>query len=187
MAQAGRRPKRPATAGDLIRSLVVILIPLLIITFFFTRNVGDHPVTVVDYGPVLAQARQKAPYPVLAPTGLPTTWRATQAEWVPTGDPYLNGQPSVRNLWELGFLSPENIFIAVNQGDLQPDDFIEVKTREGSPDGTSQIGGQAWERRISPDGRTRSLVWSTPKVTTIVVGDTSYEGLEAFASTLSSR
>ncbi len=187
MAQAGRAPRRPATAGDLIRSLAVILIPLLIITFFFTRNLSDHPVNVVDYRSVLAKARQEAPYPVLAPTGLPTSWRPTQAEWVPTGETYLNDQPSVRNLWELGFLSPEDVFIAVNQGDLQPDDFLEVKTREGTVDGTSQLGEQAWERRISPDGRTRSLVWSTPQVTTIVVGDTSYEGLEAFAATLNSR
>lgn len=183
----GRRPKKPATAGDLIRSLAVILIPLLIITFFFTRNLGDHPVTVVDYRAELAQARQEAPYPVLAPTGLPTTWRATQAEWVPQGTPYLNDAPSVRNLWELGFLSPEDTFISVNQGDLQPEDLIEVKTRDGLPDGTSQLNGQTWERRISADERTRSLVSSDPKVTTIVAGDTSYEGLEAFAATLGDR
>lgn len=183
----GRRPKKPASAGDLIRSLAVILIPLLIITFFFTRSLGDHPVTVVDYRAELAQARQAAPYPVLAPTGLPTTWRATQAKWVPQGVPYLNDAPSVRNLWELGFLSPEDIFISVNQGDLQPEDLIEVKTRDGLPDGTSQLNGQGWERRISADERTRSLVRSDPRVTTIVVGDTSYEGLEAFAATLGDR
>lgn len=168
----------------MVRSLAVILIPLVIITFFFSRNLGDHPVTVVDYPPVLAKARQEAPYPVLAPTGLPPTWRPTQAQWVPQGSPYLNGEPSARNLWELGFLSPEDVFVAVNQGDVQPADFIEVKTRQGLPDGSSQINGQTWERRVSEDERTRSLVWSTPKVTTVVVGDTSYSGLEAFASTL---
>lgn len=183
----GRRPKKPATGGDLIRSLAVLLIPLLVITFLFTRNLGDHPVNVVDYRAELAKARQEAPYAVLAPTGLPTTWRPTQAEWVPRGATYLNDQPSVRNLWELGFLSPENIFIAVNQGDLQPEEFIELKTREGTPDGTSQLGGQEWQRRLSADGRTRSLVRSDPKVTTVVVGDASYEGLEAFASTLGDR
>ena len=40
-------------------------------------------------------------------------------------------------------------------------------------------------RSSSDDERTRSLVWSTPEVTTIVVGDTTYEALEAFAGTLS--
>jgi hypothetical protein len=38
---------------------------------------------------------------------------------------------------------------------------------------------------VSPDERTRSLVRITPEVTTIVVGDTSYEALEEFAGTLS--
>lgn len=184
VAQTGRPRKPPATPGDLIRTLAVILIPLLVITFFFTRNLDDAPVTVIDYRSLLAKARQEAPYPVLAPTGLPTSWRATQAVWVPKGDPYLNGEPSARNLWELGFLSPEDVFIAVNQGDLQPGDFIDDKTREGTPDGTSEVNGQRWERRVSPDERTRSLVLASPKVTTIVVGDVSYEGLEAFASTL---
>ena len=182
-----RGPKRPATPGDMIRSLAVILIPLLVITFFFTRNLSDHPVNLVDYRPILAKARQESPYPVLSPAGLPTTWRPTQAQWVPQGAPYLNDQPSARNLWELGFLSPGDVFVAVNQGDLQPADFIESKTRDGLADGTSQVKGQAWERRVSPDGRTRSLVTSSPEVTTVVVGDTSYEGLEAFAGTLSDR
>ncbi len=182
-----RAPKRQATAGDMVRSLALILIPLVVITVFFTRNLADHPVNVVDYRAELATARQQAPYPVLAPTGLPTTWRATQAEWVPLGDQYLNDQPSVRNLWELGFLSPDEVFVSVNQGDEAPQDFIEDKTREGLPDGTSTLAGQSWERRISPDERTRALVRSSPEVTTIVVGDTSYEGLEAFASTLSDR
>lgn len=180
-----RTPKRPATAGDMVRSLALILIPLVVITVFFTRNLGDHPVTVVNYQPILTKARQEAPYPVLAPSGLPTTWRPTQAEWVPQGTTYLD-QPSPRNLWELGFLSPENVFVSVNQGDLQPADLIKTKTRDGLADGTSSLNGQTWERRLSPDERTRSLVLSTPAVTTVVVGDTSYQGLEAFASTLQS-
>ncbi len=169
----------------MVRTLAVIFIPLLIISFFFTRNLADHPVNVVDYRTVLAKARSEAPYPVLAPVGLPATWRATKAEWVPKGDTYLNEQPSVRNLWQLGFLAPDEIFVALNQGDALPEQFIEDYTREGVADGTSQLDGQPWERRISPDERTRSLVRSTPTVTTIVVGDTAYEGLEAFASTLS--
>lgn len=171
----------------MIRSLVVILVPLIVISILFTRNLGDHPVATVDYQPILAKARQEAPYPVLAPTGLPTAWRPTRAQWVPQGSPYLNDEPSARNLWELGFLSPEDVFIAVDQADLQPVDFIADKTRDGLPDGTSSLNGQDWQRRVSPDGRTRSLVRTSPDVTTVVVGDTSYPGLEAFASTLSDR
>lgn len=179
------RNKKPATAGDMVRSLAVIVIPLVLIAWFFSRNLGDYPVQEVDYQPLLAQARREAPYPVLAPEGLPATWRPTQATWVPQGQPHLNGQASVRNLWRLGFLDPHDIFISVNQGDQRPEQFVTDRTREGVVDGTSVVGDQSWVRYISPDERTRSLVRTDATVTTVVVGDTSYEALEAFAGTLS--
>jgi hypothetical protein len=52
------------------------------------------------------------------------------------------------------------------------------------PDGVSKIGDTAWERRASADGRTRSLVLITRQVSTVIVGDTDYAALEAFAGTL---
>lgn len=168
----------------MIRSLAVILLPVLVITFIATRNLDDHPVREIDWRPVLAQARQEAPYPVLAPANLPKEWRPTRVSWVKVGEPYLNGQPAARNTWQLGFLAPDNVYIAVNQGDLRPQDFIADVTRDGLPDGQSVVDAKTWERRVSADDRTRSLVMSTAKVTTIVVGDTSYEALESYTATL---
>jgi hypothetical protein len=179
------RAKKPATTGDLIRSLVVIIVPLVLVTVFFTRNLDDHPVTVVDWQPVLAQARSEAPYPVLAPVNLPPGWRAVQATWVRTGQPYLNGDPSARNLWKLGFLTSDDMFIGLTQGDLEPDDLVRTETRDGVPDGQSTVGDQSWERFVSPDGRTRSLVQRSTKVTSIVSGDLPYEALETYAGILS--
>jgi hypothetical protein len=169
----------------MIRSLVVILVPLLLITFIATRNLDDHPVTVVDWRPVLASARQQAPYPVLAPTNLPQEWRATRVNWVKQGDPFLNGDPAVRNTWQLGFLAPDDIYVELEQGDKEPAEFIKDETREGRSDGTSLVSGTEWQRMVTDDDRTRSLVLSTPQVTTIVTGDTSYEALESYAATLS--
>ena len=180
-----RPPKKPAQPIDMVRSLAVILLPILVITVLFTRNLNDHPVTVVDWRPVLAQARQQAPYPVLAPTNLPDTWRATQVKWVKRGDPDLNGEPAVRNTWQLGFLAPDDVYIAVDQGDALPDEMIKDDTRSGLPDGTSKVGSATWSRLVSSDDRTRSLVLRSAEVTTIVVGDTSYEALESYAGTLS--
>lgn len=185
------RNKKPATTGDMIRTLAVILVPLVLITWFFSRDLGDYQVQTVDWKPTLAQARSESPYPVLAPEGLPDTWRATQVAWVPLGRPHLNGEASVRNLWQLGFLNPDDIFVSVNQGDAQPDRFVADLTREGYPDGQSMVGDQTWVRFVSLDERTRSLVLSSPSgegeapVTTVVVGDTTYASLEAFAGSLS--
>ena len=184
--RAVARSRKSATMGDLVRSVAIILIPLAVITVLFTKLPKDHPVQVVDPQPVLAKARTESPYPILAPANLPNEWRATRVTWVRTGEPYLNGAPSVRNLWRVGYLTPDDVYIAVAQGDLEPDDFISVETREGAVDGQSTVNGDVWERRVSPDGRTRSLVRRTDTVTTVVAGDTSYAALEAFAATLES-
>jgi hypothetical protein len=168
----------------MIRSLAVILVPVLLLTVLLTRNLSDAPVTVVDWQPVLKVARAEAPYPVLAPTNLPPEWRATRVNWVKVGAPFVNGDPAVRNTWQLGFLAPDDIYIDLKQGDARPAEFIKDETRSGLPDGESTIDGTAWKRLVSQDERTRSLVLSAPSVTTVVVGDTSYEALESYAATL---
>jgi hypothetical protein len=63
--------------------------------------------------------------------------------------------------------------------------MVDQQSRAGTPDGVSVIAGQTWQRLISPDERTRSLVLRGSS-TTIVSADLPYEALEAYASTLSS-
>jgi Protein of unknown function (DUF4245) len=179
------RTKRQATAGDMMRSLALILIPLVAITIFFTNTPGDHPVKDVDWKPVLAKAREEAPFEVLAPANLPQGWRATRVNWVPQGKPYLNGEASPRNLWQIGFLTPDDVFIDLNQGDVRPEEMVDQQSREGAPDGTSMVADQTWQRLISPDGRTKSLVLVGSNATTVLTADLPYEALEAYASTLS--
>jgi Protein of unknown function (DUF4245) len=182
VAQASRPASTPA---DMIRSLAVILIPLVILTVLFTDLPKDHPVTEVEWRPVLAKARREAPYPVLAPTRLPDGWRATQADWAAVGKPTQSGELSVRNLWQLGVLNSDDVFIGLDQGDRLADDLVDEQSRAGTADGESAVNGQVWQRLVSPDGRTRSLVRRDPKVTSIISGDLPYSALEAYAATLS--
>ena len=169
----------------MIRSLAVILIPLVVITIIFTNTPDDHPVKEVDWKPVLATAQREAPFEVLAPTNLPDGWRATRVTWVPQGQPYLNGEVSPRNLWQIGFLSPEGVYIDLNQGDARPQELVDQQSQAGTPDGRSIIAGQTWERLVSPNNSTKSLVLRGPDSTTIVSANLPYEALEAYASTLS--
>jgi hypothetical protein len=180
------RTTRQSTAGDLIRSLALIVIPLVVIAIIFTDVPDDHPVKEVDWKPVLATAQKQAPFDVLAPTNLPEGWRATRVNWVPQGRPYLNGEASPRNLWQIGFLSPDDVYIDLNQGDARPQEMVDQQSREGTLDGNSVIAGQTWQRLMSPDGRTRSLVLHGPSATVVVSADLPYEALEAYAATLSS-
>jgi hypothetical protein len=151
----------------MIRSLALIVIPLIVIAVIFTDVPDDHPVKEVDWKPLLTTAREQAPFDIFAPTNLPEGWRATRVNWVPQGRPYLNGEASPRNLWQIGFLSPDDVYIDLNQG------------------GKSVIAGQTWQRLVSPDGRTRTLVLRGSSATVVVSADLPYEALEAYASTLS--
>lgn len=178
------RPKKQPTPGDMVRSLAVILVPILVITFIASRNLDGPPVQTVDWQPVLSQARTEAAFPVLAPADVPANWRARTVSWVKAGDADAGGTVSPRNEWQLGFLNPEDIYVAIAQGDAAQPELVKEKTRSGLPDGQSTVAGRTWERRVSGDERTRSLVMTTPAVASIVVGDTSYEALEAYASTL---
>ena len=180
------RTTKQATAGDMIRSLALIVIPLAVIAIIFTNVPDDAPVEEVDWKPVLATARQQAPYEVLAPTNLPEGWRATRVNWVPLGRPYLNGEASPRNLWQIGFLTPQEVYIDLTQGDMRAQEMVDQQSREGIPDGNSVIAGLTWQRLVSPDGRTRSLVLRGPATTAIVSANLPYEALEAYAMTLSS-
>lgn len=180
MAQA----KRPATAADMIRSLVIILVPLLLITWFFSSNLRDHPVQPVDWRPAYDQARAEAAYSVLAPADLPAEWIPTRVGWVREGGSASGGAPAAGDEWTIGYLSPDQIYFAVRQSDAAPAQTIADASRDARPDGTGQVGGQRWERFVSPDDRTRSLVLRGPDVTTVVTADAPYGAVEAFAAAL---
>ena len=175
--------RRNSTVLHMLVAMAVLFIPVILITQLFTRN-PEPPVTPVDWQPVAQQAASDAEYEVLAPTNLPEGWIATRARYTPLGQPVLGGDPAVGDTFQLGFLTPERSYIALDQRDIAPDQFVGEVTRSGSPEGESDALGRTWERRVSEDGRTRSLVSRGEDAVTIVSGDLPYEALDAFATTL---
>ena len=171
---------------DMVISLGVLLVPILLISWWFTRTPADAPVQTVDWQSVLGQSRTVAPYPLLGPVGLPDTWVATKAQWSKTGEPAVNQEAAPGNTWQLGMLSPDQVYVSLTQRDAAGPALIAQVSRSGRPDGTSTIGGVTWSRWVSADDRTRSLSRVDGSVTTVVSADLSYAGLEAFASTLRS-
>lgn len=182
MAKA--RPNPPVI--HLIVAMVVLLVPILLITAWFTR-LPAPAVNVVDYRPVVRAARAADPYPVLAPPSLPDGWLATRARWTPRGEPGVNREPAPGNTVALGFLSPDKKYIAIDQRDEQPELFTRDITRDGRPEGDSRVGDRTWRRFVSDDDRTRSLVLLEPTHVTIVSGDVPFEALESFAAMLTAK
>lgn len=175
--------RRNATARDMIVAIAVLLVPILLVSWWFTR-VPEPPVTPVDWRPLLADARAHSPYRVAHPEALPGSWTCVRARWTPKGEAGLGGTPVPGNTWQLGFLTPDRVYLGLDQRDERPADLIADATRQGVTDGTSAAAGRTWARYVSSDGRTRALVLSEAGSTLVLTGDVPYAALEAFAATL---
>lgn len=178
---ARTRPNPPII--HLIVAMAVIMLPALLAVVWFTR-IPPPPVNVVDPAPVVSQAATQAPYAVAVPKNLPDGWVCTRARWTPQGQPGVGGTPSQGNVFALGYLTPQQMYVAVDQTDADPASFVADVTRKGSQEGTSVVNGTSWTRYRSSDGRTRALVLKESDHVTVVTADLGYDALDAFAATL---
>lgn len=69
----------------MLLSLAIILVPVMLIVWFFTRTPDEPNIQQVDWKPVVASARSRAGYPVLAPKEVPEVWRPTKARYANKG------------------------------------------------------------------------------------------------------
>lgn len=168
----------------MVISMAVIMVPLLIIVWIFTND-PKPTAEPVDVAPVLAQAEQNSPYPILRPTDLPKEWVPTRVAWAEDGKQWITSQPAVGNSWQLGYLAPNKIYVAVQQRDRGVNAFVADVTQDGrmEPEVT-ESSGRTWEHWISRDERSRSLVWRDGEMVAVVTGDTDYAQLDAFVGSL---
>ncbi len=180
------RPTSNQTPIQMLTALVVVIVPILLISWFFTSLPSEPPVTPVDPRPVAAKARETAAYDILAPENLPDGWTCIRARWIPQGEPGPGTDAAPGNTWQLGYLTPDRMYIAVDQRDFGQDLFVQDITREGRSVGSSTVAGREWTRYLSDDERTQALVLTREDAVTIVSADLPFEALEAFVGTLAS-
>ncbi|GAA4896487.1 hypothetical protein GCM10025789_12810 [Tessaracoccus lubricantis] len=177
-----RNPK--ARGRDMIISLAVIAVPVLLLIVLFTST-PEQEARAIDLGPFVSRAEAESPYPVLVAEGLGEGWIPVRAAWATKGEPWITTDPALGNSWQVGYLSPDEIYYGVLQRDESGPELVREATREGAEIGEeTSLAGRDWSRYESKDGRTRSLVNDTDGVTTVVSADTDFAELEAFTSTL---
>ena len=159
---------------DLVLSLLVVGAFVAFLFAVVWRPAPD-PARTVDPVPALTAAREQADYPVQAPTGLSAQWRATSARF--------DGDENTTT-WFLGYVTPEDQYVALAQTDGDAGEFVADQTLRGRPDGERIISGRQWRQYTTDDQR--SLVTSMDGSTVVVTGTVSYEQLADFASRLSS-
>lgn len=181
-AMAGRNSN--ARGRDMLISMAVLLLPVALIVWFFSLP-GDTNVQAVPVAPVLQKAKGESPYPLFVPEALGAEWTATRVAWAKSGDKWIDGEPAEGNSWQVGYLSPDDIYFGVQQRDEALRSFVSTVTRDGAGlRAEVDLAGRTWERYESADRRTRSLVNVEGDVASIVTADTGFAELEAFASTL---
>lgn len=155
---------------DLILSMAVVAV---FVAFLFAVVWRPTPEAVkpVETKFALEAARSQADYPVLFPQGLPAGWTPTSARFE-------------GSTWFLGYVTPEQQYVAVTQTDGDAAEFVKEQTLEGQPDGSRTIAGQQWQQYVAGDQR--SLVRTGNGSTTVVTGTVDYDQLQAFVEKLQS-
>lgn len=178
MPAAPTRKRGRETATDMVRSLLVILVPVLVLVFIVARQPSPDPVRTVDWQAIAAGAAASADFPVVGPTGGPARWRATSARYEP-----VPGQ-SEATLWHLGFISSADTYVGMEQSDADAESFVRDVVDKAVTAGEVSLGGATWTRYTVGANGYRSLVrpWGTSTV--VVTGSADWRELEAYAGSL---
>lgn len=165
------------SAAGLFGALFVVLVLIAsswALSRFQQRGATD-PARAIDYTTELALARDAAPFDVLAPSPVPSGWRATSAEWDGVG-------PDVS--WHLGLLTSTGEYVGLEQGNAPGPDFIDGHTPATEVAEPVRIAGETWQVLVSGDGEEHALVREATGVTTMVTGTAPVTELVAFAESL---
>ncbi|MFJ9628523.1 DUF4245 domain-containing protein [Streptomyces sp. NPDC101175] len=164
------------TVRDMVLSLGLIVIAAAIVYVFIPHSDHAPDLKRVDYRVELLTARRAAPYPVVAPQGLPKTWKATSVRY----------DGAAFDTWHLGFSAPDGQYVQIEQSTQKPADFVDTASQGASATKTTQtIDGRTWTRYTG--GRYDALVLADKGSTTVVAGTGSFTQLTEMAQALRTK
>ena len=143
-----------------------------------------QPVTV-SYRADLAELARLAPYPAVAPHGLPASWQPVGSALAVGG---ANGAGTVT--WHLDFATPDGLLASLEETNADPAAFVRRMTNSGtalppSQQAPSSVNGQAWNLSATPARGQRSMYRTSPAGFTLVVtGNATWPELRQLAASL---
>jgi hypothetical protein len=144
------------------RSLLVILALVALLVAIVPRGEGTTA-PPVDAGSVVSQAVKESHQPFEIPEGLGEGWHATSARYAVSTDS--------RPTWQAVWSTPSGASIALKQTTAPTSSWLDVAANHGDSDGTVELAGRTWERRVDARGQT-SVVWVSPQGLATVVSTT---------------
>lgn len=143
-----------------------------------------EPVTVSYHGDLAALIR-RAPYPAVAPAGLPAAWQPVGSGLTAGG---AAGTDTVT--WALDFMTPDGMLASLEESNESPASFVRRMTSNGTvlppaPPSLPRLGGQSWTFSAAPARGQRSLYATSPAGFTVVVtGNATWGDLHLLAASL---
>src|SRR5690349_21047214 len=161
--------------GCLLAAAVVVAIP---------APHAAEPVTV-SYRADQARLVRLAPYPAVAPRGLPASWQPVGSGLSVGG---ANGAGTVT--WALDYMTPDGRLASLEETNADPVAFVRRMTNSGtalppSQQALSSVNGQAWNLSATPARGQRSMYRTSPAGFTLVVtGNATWPELRQLAASL---
>ena len=138
-----------------------------------------EPVTV-SYRADLATLTRVAPYPAVAPHGLPASWQPVGSGLAVGG---ANGAGTLT--WHLDFTTPDGLLASLEETNAYAGAFVRRMTNNGTALAPSSVDGRTWNLSATPARGQRSMYLTSPAGFTVVVtGNASWAELRQLAASL---
>ena len=171
-----------AVASKVVRGSASVLGCLLGAAIIIVAVPAPHtavPVTV-SYAGDLARLARLAPYPALAPAGLPASWQPVSSALAVGG---ADGPGTVT--WQLGFMTPDGALAALAESNASAAAFVRRMTNDGTALAPARLAGQTWSLSSAPARGQRSMyLTSAAGFTVVVTGNASWAELRELAAAL---
>jgi Protein of unknown function (DUF4245) len=161
------------------RAVLICLLLAVVAVVAVPMDQASAP-TTISYHADLAVMTRKAPYQVVAPAGLSTSWSPVNSGVAVGG---ANGTGTVT--WRLGYVTPSGTFAALEETNAAAGPFIRRMTNSGTPQAPVQVGDRTWNASENSERGQRSLAVTSPAgVTLVVTGNASWAQLRTLAASL---
>lgn len=121
-----------------------------------------------------------APYPAVAPAGLPASWQPVSSSLAVGG---ANGPGTVT--WQLGFMTPGGALAALAESNASPAAFARRMTNDGTALPPADLNGQTWRLNSAPARGQRSMyLTSATGFTLVITGNATWAQLRELAASL---
>lgn len=177
-AENSRAHRAAQTFRNLAWALVATIAVVLFLVFVVVRP-DSPPREPVDYRTVAAQVQGDLDVSITAPV-LPEGWTANEAQLRTEGE---------IPVWYIGFITPEQQFIALNQGvDANPT-WVDLLLDSAQPTGSLVVGNQTWtvyDHRDAddPGNLAYALVTENQESTFVLYGTASDTEFETLATSM---